>query len=119
MFKTGFSRTVINCDNGVGIEGYFIIRKCEGVLDNLEINALAMEQDGKKIVMMVCDLCFIRQRYLDVLRKGVAEKLGLPLESIFVSCTHTHTGPIVANDDEDVLINAYFPKLQNWLIEAA
>ena len=50
---------------------------------------------------------------------AVAEKLGLPLESIFVSCTHTHTGPIVANDDEDALINAYFPKLQNWLIEAA
>lgn len=118
-FQAGFSRVVINPDNGVGIEGYFIIRKTEGILDDIEINSLALEDNGKRVVMMSCDLCFIRQRYMDDLRKAISIETNLPMDQIFVSCTHTHTGPIVANDDADALINAYYPKLKAKLIEGA
>ena len=50
--SAGFSRTVIDPALGVGIDGYFIVRKTEGYLDHLEINGLALELDGEKYLIM-------------------------------------------------------------------
>ncbi|MBQ9392634.1 MAG: hypothetical protein IJU18_01400 [Oscillospiraceae bacterium] len=117
--SAGFSRTVINPDVGVGIEGYYVIRKADGVLDDLEINGLALALGSEKVLILSMDLCQIAQRSMILLRQAAAEATGLPLDHVFCHSTHTHTGPICIHDDPDPLVRDYFVKLQGWTAEAA
>ena len=47
-FKAGFGRVVITPMMGIPIAGYFIDRFADGVLDDLEANALCVEAGGVK-----------------------------------------------------------------------
>ncbi|MBQ7247256.1 MAG: hypothetical protein IJS22_04100 [Lachnospiraceae bacterium] len=117
--SAGFSRTVIDPALGVGIDGYFIVRKTEGYLDHLEINGLALELNGEKILLLAMDLCQIAERSMILLRQSAAEAAGLALDHVFICCTHTHTSPICRHDHEDPLISGYFRSLLEWTAEAA
>ena len=99
-FKAGFARVNITPMTGIGISGYFKPRTCEGVLDDLEINALALEKDGVKIVMAAIDNCEVRQTVLDPIRREIEKEFGVPYEAAFLSCTHTHTSCYIGEVDE-------------------
>ena len=99
-FKDGFARVNITPMAGIGISGYFKPRTCEGVLDDLEINALALEKDGVKIVMAAIDNCEVRQTVLDPIRREIEKEFGVPYEAAFLSCTHTHTSCYIGEVDE-------------------
>lgn len=107
MLQAGFSRVNINPMLGIGLYGYYIPRYADGVLDDLEINTLALSVGGQKTVFLVVDHCGIRQVVMDVLRKHVAEVTGLPLEAVYVSATHTHTAPFIDTESTDALIQEY------------
>ena len=47
--KAGFARLNINPMLGIGLSGYFKIRKSDGILDDLEAVALALEAGDKRI----------------------------------------------------------------------
>lgn len=117
--SAGFSRTVINPGMGVSIAGYYVVRKVEGVLDDLEINGLALALDEKKVVILSVDVCHIDKVNTDILRQTISEATGLPTDCIFVAATHTHTGPEVKWDDEDALVREYFAELKDKMVEAA
>ena len=57
--QAGFSRVNITPPMGTEIVGYFHARYAEGVLDELEINALALAAGESKVVLMTADLCYI------------------------------------------------------------
>ena len=40
--QVGFARLDITPELGIGISGYYVERRAEGVLDPLEVNALAL-----------------------------------------------------------------------------
>lgn len=116
----GFARVAINPGPGTGLEGYYIERRCEGVLDDIEVNAAAFGSGPTSAVLLAADLCLIKQRYCDVLRKEVASAAGLPFGSVIISCTHTHTSPIVSTDpSQSEETRAYFPLLRDRLVQAA
>ena len=117
--SAGFSRTVINPGNGVCIEGYFIVRRADGILDDLEINGLALQLGDDKALILSMDLCFVRQHSMFLLRQAAAKASGLPTERVFINCTHTHTSPICIHDDADPLIREYFAFLTKRTAEAA
>ena len=120
MFYAGFSRTVINPPEGIDLEGYYIQRLSEGVLDDLEINALALSDGRERTVLLSLDLCLIKQRYCDILRKRASDAVGLPFDRLFVSCTHTHTSPVIrCGPSATKLMNEYFDFLSGKIIEAA
>jgi len=122
VFKAGFARVNVTPMAGIGISGYFKPRTCEGVLDDLEANAVAFEKDGVKIVMIALDNCEVGQEYFDSVRKGIEKELGIPYEASFISCTHTHTSCYVdfagEGADED-LTKEYAQFLYHRLIDAA
>ncbi|MBO4853720.1 MAG: hypothetical protein J5482_01050 [Oscillospiraceae bacterium] len=117
--SAGFSRVVINPESGTPIEGYFIERKTEGILDDLEINTLALRMGEETVLIMSMDLCQIAQRTMIRLRESAAEKTGVALDHVFMCCTHTHTGPFVVFDHTDPLVRSYSEKLLVWVAEAA
>lgn len=117
--QAGFYRNVINPELGTPVEGYFIPRLTEGVLDDLEISALALSMDGEQVLILSMDLCQIAQRTMSLLRQSAAQRTRVPYDHVFINCTHTHTGPTVVFDHDDPLVRSYFEKLCLWVAEAA
>ena len=94
--KAGFARVDITPPLGIHIQGYFVERIADGVLDPLSANALALSAGGKTAVLIAVDHCGIIRFYLDRYRKAVADAAQLPMEAVYISATHTHTGPVLA-----------------------
>ena len=92
-FQVGFGRANITPPMGIDISGYFKKRNAEGVLDELEANAVAV-CDGKTTALFIAlDLVGIASTYYPDFINAVSEKTGVPQQCIFLHCTHTHTGP--------------------------
>ena len=96
--QAGFSRVNITPALGTEIVGYFQARYAEGVLDVLEINALALSAGEDKVVLMSADLCFIGTAVQKVICERICAATGLTPNQIFIHSTHTHTGPVVNLD---------------------
>lgn len=94
-FQAGFSRTTITPPIGVPIAGYFFERIADGVLDDLELNAVALDDGEAKAVVITADLCGIPQSRCDEYRALVGKAAGISPEAVFIHCLHPHTGPEV------------------------
>ena len=120
--RAGFGRVDVTPPMGIGVRGYFKPRYAEGVLDNLEISALALECDGSKVLLMSIDNCGLKKTMTDGYRKVVSERTGVPVEAIFMSSTHTHTGPGMAlegDENEYALEKEYEQGLNHKFADAA
>ena len=117
--QAGFARVNVTPMLGIPIRGYYKPRFAEGVLDELEINTLALACGDSKTVIFSVDACGIEQIHDIVLRKAVSEATGLPLEAIYLTSTHTHTGPEIESCSDDPLIEEYFQHLKWKLADAA
>ncbi len=111
----GVCRLDITPPMGIGLRGYNVDRRADGVLDPIYINTLAFEEDGKKAAVVVCDLLgMYNKRPFEEIKKITAE-FGMDEEAMFICSTHTHTGPFIdvaaapgeARDD-DPLYNEWF-----------
>jgi len=94
--QAGFGRVNITPPLGVEIIGYFHPRYAEGILDQLEINTLALSVGEDKVLLMSADLCAIGKPVQDVLVETIGKATGLTKDQIFIHATHTHTGPVVS-----------------------
>ena len=118
--RAGFSRVNITPMTDIAIAGYFKPRFCTGVLDDLEANVLALEKDGVTVIFAAVDNCGIRTDVSDRLRNAMAKAAGVPREAVFLSATHTHTGPYLSecregNEDEEG--NKFDPEYIQKLID--
>ena len=103
----GFARVNATPPLGIGIVGYFHKRLAEGVLDELEINALALAARDSKVVLISFDNCYVTNDVLAVYKKHISKVTGLPLDAIYIHATHTHTGPMLKKP-ETTGLNAMF-----------
>ena len=106
-FKVGFGRVNANPMMGIEIAGYFKVRIADGILDDLEVNAIALECNDKKIVMLSIDHCGLNKILLGEYREMIAKATGLEMDSIFIAATHTHTGPKIDLKNLDEKSAAY------------
>ena len=98
--KVGFSRVEINPPIGVNLQGYFHQRLNEGILDDLEINTVAVEKNGVTVALVSIDSEAADTTYYEQAREYVAEKTGLNKQAIFIHTTHTHVGPCFGRYNE-------------------
>ena len=91
--KAGFSRVEINPPIGAHLEGYYHERKNQAILDDLEINVLALEKDGVKVALVSIDSEAADTAYYENAREYASKMTGLDKEAIFIHTTHTHVGP--------------------------
>ena len=97
--EAGSSRVVINPPMGIDIAGYYVTRYADGILDDLEINAVAVRKDDKTVLFLTYDTESLRKAYIDEVKALITEALGIPYEAIFVHSTHTHTGGRLGYDN--------------------
>jgi len=126
----GFSRLDVTPPLGIPIVGYYKPRFAEGVLDALEVNALALAVEDKKVVLISVDNCGFSEPVANSYRDHICEVTGLPADCVFVHATHTHTGPstcptykedlvLVAEYEGNPLLPEYYEFLRRKLADAA
>lgn len=71
------------------------MRLANGILDELEANAVALALGNTRAVLISMDITSLFQVYAEPLRRKIAEAAGLEPEAVILHCTHTHTGPEV------------------------
>lgn len=100
--KIGFARTDITPPLGIEMTGYFIERKAKTVLDPLEINAIAISDGKNTCVLMTVD----DEGMLTYVSKDIREKAcaltGVPVDSVFIQSTHSHTTGKIETPDKAV-----------------
>ena len=106
--SVGFSRVNITPMMGIGIVGYFVPRFAEGVLDELYVNALAVQAGEEKAVLLTLDNCGISRDVAMDFAASVSEAAGIPAEAVILHCTHTHTAPPLIDPDMPEPLNGDF-----------
>lgn len=122
--QAGFSRVNITPVMGTPIAGYYKPRFVEGVLDELEINALALACGETNAVLLSFDLCGIKRSLMQKVSAAVMSATGLPQEAVYLHTTHTHTGPCMPDyhdlaEEGKQFVEEYFTLLCHKAADAA
>ncbi len=96
--RFGFAKTDITPRVGVELSGFgaFINRHSIAVRDRLWSRAMAVEQDGKTLILSGNDLVGITAPATGRVRELVGSATGVEADAVMVHCTHTHSGPATA-----------------------
>jgi len=105
--KFGFARLDITPPFGISVAGYFNKRYADGIIDPLQVHAVAFNDGEKTAAVVSLDIIGIRQPEMDIIRKRAAEKNGMDYEAVFAACTHTHTGPEISREGNNPVYNEY------------
>ena len=115
----GFARVNVTPMMGIGLMGYYKPRFTEGVLDELEINALALSCGEDRVVLLSMDHCGMIREVTTDYRKHVSVVTGIPMEAIYIHATHTHTAPFLNQESEDKLEQEYYQFVRHKMADAA
>jgi hypothetical protein len=98
MLKAGAAEKEITPEYPVFLAGYpHVKRISEGTHDPLLANAVYLENNGHAALIISLDLLLIGIDTARKLRKRIAVALNIPENTVFASCTHSHSGPLTAN----------------------
>jgi len=89
--KAGFARIDVTPPLGTILTGYFTARVSDGVLDPVELNALALKSGEDTVLIITGDFMYTLEEDVTRYRKLIAEETCLPLDHIFYQTLHQHT----------------------------
>lgn len=93
--KAGFGQADITPRPGVQLAGYgpYRNRAARSVLAPLAARALVLTEGRRRAVVLSLELCCTHRPLAARLRAAVARRIGCQPAEVFVSSTHTHSGP--------------------------
>ncbi len=103
MLKAGFARVDMTPPFGTPVAGYYEARYADGVLDPLYLNALALNDGEKTIVILTADVLMIRMDACDMLRALIEEKVGVAADHILINSLHQHTSVLIGGKTGEVV----------------
>ena len=118
MLKAGFSRVNVNPMMGIGVCGYFIPRIADGILDDLEANAVSIALGDKRQVFVSVDATHVEKNIVLEVVRICKENYGIPEGTVHISATHSHTAPYNNLNDSDPLTKQYSDMLVLKLVDA-
>lgn len=101
MLKVGYGKCDITPKVGAYLQGHNKLRYAVMVHDPLYLRCVAFENEGEMAFLLCYDLCGMHTAVANRIREEVSAYVGCPAENVVLSCTHTHTGPNVANKTHD------------------
>lgn len=93
--SAGVAKVNITPPVGGFLQGYARGKPSTGVLDELYARALVWDNGEKRLALVSADLIGLDERSVQRIRRRVAERTGIPENSLLVACSHTHCGPAV------------------------
>ena len=116
--QVGYGKVNITPDYSVPLSGYgnSSKRMSTGFRSYLYAICLAVSDGSNTVLLYSIDVgaCYTP---LVAMRPNVADDLGFPIENVYFSCTHIHSGVDLDNGAEPS-INKYSAQLEKWLVEA-
>jgi len=95
MFEAGFARVDVTPQLGTRLTGYYRVRYSDGILDPVELNAVALRSGEDTVVYITGDFMYCYGQDSLLYRQLVAKETGLPLENVFFQCIHPHTSTTI------------------------
>jgi neutral ceramidase len=95
MLQAGFAQTAITPPIGVELTG-FCFGKSEGIQDDLQAQALVLDNGRTRQVIVAADLLSFSADLADALRDEIAADLATTRDAVLLSASHTHSGPTIA-----------------------
>ena len=84
---------------GNPLAGYFTKRSLSGILDPIEINAVAVSDGENTAVLMAVDFIGVDKEHIYQLKQLITERTGVPAEQILIAALHQHTSCSVSAGD--------------------
>jgi Neutral/alkaline non-lysosomal ceramidase, N-terminal len=99
-WKAGAARVDITPKQPMWMAGYASRNHpSEGAVHPLWAKVLALQDPaGKQAVLVTLDLCGIGRDLSNLVRDAALERHGLRRDQIVLSCSHTHSGPVVGTN---------------------
>ncbi len=95
MMKVGFAQADITPRLGVQLCGYGPYRNRAGIkiFAPLAARAMAVSDGKRRAILINLELCGTPREQAQRIRAAVAKRTGCRPEEVFLTCTHTHSGP--------------------------
>lgn len=99
-WKAGTGRVAITPKQPIWMAGYASRDKpSEGTLHDVWAKALAVEDPrGTRALIVTLDVCGIGRPLSTRIRDALQSRHGLDRARVVIACSHTHTGPVVADN---------------------
>lgn len=102
-WRAGVAKAKITPEKPLWMAGYSSrTRAAEGTIHDLWIKVLALEAPNRhRAVIVTSDLLGFPKAIADKICEGLHEQCGLEREQIMLTCSHTHSGPVLGSVLED------------------
>ena len=77
----------------VRIAGGFLESQAAQINDRLYVRAIVLDDGRCKIAFAIVDTCMMTQALIDEAKSQASRSVGIPIEQMMVSATHTHSAP--------------------------
>ncbi|MFQ3567881.1 MAG: neutral/alkaline non-lysosomal ceramidase N-terminal domain-containing protein [Aggregatilineales bacterium] len=99
--QAGIGKRIITPRVGVPLVGYGNRASVsQGVHDDLLARAVVIDDGATQIALCSIELLWLRKEEVAAIRAAVCARCALPDVSIFLFCTHTHSGPAGHSPDQ-------------------
>ena len=104
-YQVGYCRKVTNPDAPIPLSGYSTeaVRFHTRITEDICITAVAFSDGTTTVLAIGVDICTVADSVSKMFREAVARATGLPEAHIFISATHTHSGPSMNYEAFDVV----------------
>lgn len=103
--KSGFYKICINPPMDTPILGYYKKRFTKGIADDIFVRACVFDDGVKKAAVISLDVCMVPQEYFDKMKQAICSAIQIEKQGIFITCSHTHTGPLLGKDFASDLVS--------------
>jgi hypothetical protein len=95
MLTVGIARTDLTPYWGVELTGwgYYMNRCWKSVHDSLKATAVVVDDGASQAVVIALDLMVIDEAFAARTRQQISKWIGLPAQSVLLTCSHTHNAP--------------------------
>ena len=107
VFKVGIAKLDVTPPLGIDVAGYYKERKADGVLNDLQVVALALNLNDTLVALVAIDCLGISKDFANECKRVANLKTGVDCDAIFIHGTHTHTGASIDLNADDALIKNY------------
>ncbi|QEC58403.1 hypothetical protein FSB75_00325 [Flavisolibacter ginsenosidimutans] len=114
----GAGKTDITPPLGTFINGDFVTHFATYIHDPLYAKALVVKDEKTTVAFVVVDICVMPKELVDAIRKEASAQVGIPVENILVSSTHTHAAGSVASVYLSAADLLYTKKLPGLVVQA-
>jgi hypothetical protein len=94
--KVGFARVAITPALDTLMGGHVGEKKAKSISDELFFRVMVISNGNKIITLASADLLFLEEKNINNIKKLLTDKVGFSCKDIYISATHTHSGPLTA-----------------------